>query len=82
MMVLALKAAELEVLSRRLGQVPILLLDDVSSELDRTRNARLFGFLDALGAQVFLTTTHREFIQIDHDRVDFEVRDGRVERAD
>lgn len=81
MMVLALKAAELEVLSERLGQVPILLLDDVSSELDRTRNARLFAFLDRLGAQVFLTTTHREFIRIDHDRVDYRVEDGRVERA-
>ena len=81
MMVLALKAAELEVLSERLGQVPILLLDDVSSELDRTRNARLFAFLDRLGAQVFLSTTHREFIRIDHDRVDYRVEDGRVERA-
>lgn len=81
MMVLALKAAELEVLTRRLGQVPILLLDDVSSELDRTRNARLFSFLDQLGAQVFLSTTHREFIRVDHDRVDFTVAEGRVERA-
>ncbi len=81
MMVLALKAAELEVLSRRLGHVPILLLDDVSSELDRTRNANLFELLDQLGAQVFLTTTHREFIRLDRDRVDFTVEHGRVERV-
>lgn len=80
MMVLALKAAELEVLTRRLGQTPILLLDDVSSELDPTRNARLFAFLDRLGAQVFLTTTQAELIRIDHDRIDYRIRAGRVEQ--
>ncbi|MGE0791498.1 MAG: DNA replication/repair protein RecF [Sandaracinaceae bacterium] len=81
MMVLALKVAELEVLARRVDRAPILLLDDVSSELDRTRNERFFAFLDRLGAQVFLTTTHREFIRVDHDRVDFTVSAGRVTPA-
>ncbi|HJL17196.1 MAG TPA: DNA replication/repair protein RecF [Sandaracinaceae bacterium LLY-WYZ-13_1] len=79
MMVLALKVAELEVLTRRVGRVPILLLDDVSSELDATRNRRLFELLDRLGGQVFLTTTHRELIRIDRGRVDFRVEAGRVE---
>src|SRR5690606_16019584 len=50
---LALKVAELDVLSRRTGRVPILLLDDVSSELDRTRNRRFFELLARLGGQVF-----------------------------
>jgi DNA replication and repair protein RecF len=79
MMVLALKVAELEVLSRRVGRVPILLLDDVSSELDATRNRRLFEFLDRLGGQVFLTTTHRELIRVDRGRTDYRVAAGRVE---
>lgn len=78
--VLALKVAELLVLGQRTGRVPILLLDDVSSELDRTRNRRLFGLLSRLGGQVFLTTTHREFILLDEARVDFKVERGRVER--
>jgi len=80
MMVLALKIAELHALTRRVGRVPILLLDDVSSELDPTRNARLMQVLDALGGQVFLTTTQRELIRIEEGRVDWTVQSGRVER--
>jgi len=80
--VLGLKVAELEVLSRRTGRVPILLLDDVSSELDRTRNRRFFALLARLGGQVFLTTTHPEFILLEEDRVDFAVIEGRVVRED
>ena len=78
MMVLALKVAELEVLSRRVGRVPILLLDDVSSELDRERNRRLFELLDELGGQVFLTTTHPELIRLDRARVDHRVEAGAI----
>lgn len=77
--VLALKVAELDVLTRRVGRVPILLLDDVSSELDRARNRRLFEVLARLGGQVFLTTTHPEFILLEDNRVDFHVEGGRVE---
>jgi DNA replication and repair protein RecF len=78
--VLALKTAELELLSERTGRVPILLLDDVSSELDRSRNRRFFEVLSHAGGQVFLTTTHPEFILLEKDRVDFHVEDGRVTR--
>ncbi|MEM8609146.1 MAG: DNA replication/repair protein RecF [Myxococcota bacterium] len=76
--VLALKTAELDLLSERTGRVPILLLDDVSSELDRTRNRRFFEVLSHAGGQVFLTTTHPEFILLENDRVDFQVEGGVV----
>jgi DNA replication and repair protein RecF len=54
--VLALKVAEYEVMRRRSGDAPILLLDDVLSELDADRAG---GFLAAVGSfeQAFLTTT-------------------------
>ena len=54
--VLALKVAEYEVMRARSGDAPILLLDDVLSELDLERAG---GFLSAVGAfeQAFLTTT-------------------------
>jgi DNA replication and repair protein RecF len=54
--VLALKVAEYEVMRARSGDAPILLLDDVLSELDAERAG---GFLAAVGAfeQAFLTTT-------------------------
>ena len=79
MMVLALKVAELDALTRRVGRVPVLLLDDVSSELDGTRNARLMELLEAVGAQVFLTTTRRDLFAIEGVRTDYVVRAGRVE---
>ena len=53
-----------------------MLLDDVSSELDRTRNQRFFALLREVGAQVFLTTTHPEFILLEEDRVDHHVSEG------
>jgi len=79
--VLALKVAEMTVLARRTGIVPILLLDDVSSELDRERNRRFFAVLSGIGGQVFLTTTQSDLIRIDGDRADFRVAGGKVERA-
>lgn len=79
--VLALKVAELEVLAGRIGRVPPLLLDDVSSELDRTRNERFFALLAELGGQVFLTTTHPELIRLEEGRVDWRVAHGEVSRC-
>jgi DNA replication and repair protein RecF len=54
--VLALKVAEYETMRSRAGDAPILLLDDVLSELDAERAG---GFLAAVGRfeQAFLTTT-------------------------
>ena len=76
---LSLKVVELQELERRVGKVPILLLDDVSSELDRTRNQLLFERLARLGGQVFLTTTHPEFILLDDEhRQDFRIVAGRL----
>jgi DNA replication and repair protein RecF len=59
---LALKAAETECIAQVRGLEPILLLDDVSSELDAARTQALFSFLGRSGSQVFLTTTRRELI--------------------
>lgn len=55
--VLALKVAEYGVLAMRSGEAPLLLLDDVLSELDPQRQA---AFLRGVGAfeQAFVTTTH------------------------
>ena len=76
--VLAVKVAELHELTQRVGRVPVLLLDDVSSELDKTRSRRLFSLLAELGGQVFLTTTQPELILLEHERVDFCVEGGVV----
>lgn len=60
-LVLALKFAEIDLIKVRTGDDPILLLDDVFSELDADRQKYLF---DAIGKrQTFITTTHKEFIE-------------------
>lgn len=74
--VLALKVAELLELEQRSGQTPLLLLDDVSSELDRTKSQRFFQLLSRVGGQVFLTTTHPDLISVAQDRRDFRVSAG------
>ena len=77
-LVLALKIAEIEHLGRLLGDPPVLLLDDVSSELDAEKNASLFSFLRASPSQVFITTTSPSHIQIPpgDDRQDFSIQAG------
>jgi DNA replication and repair protein RecF len=76
--VLALKVAELLELESRSGQTPLLLLDDVSSELDRSKSARFFALLSRIGGQVFLTTTHPDLISVVTDRRDFRIQGGMV----
>ena len=60
-LVLSLKLAEL-MAARERGDVPLFLVDDVSSELDRHRTGRLVELLADLGAQVFVTTTAPEHL--------------------
>ncbi len=61
-LVLGWKIAEIENLEAALGVLPLLLLDDVSSELDPERNAYLMGYLHESGAQTFLTTTEGSLV--------------------
>ena len=53
--VLALKLAELSILRQETGEMPVLLLDDVMSELDGNRRASLLDNIH--DAQVFVTCT-------------------------
>lgn len=55
---LSLKLAELKFITEKIGEAPILLLDDVMSELDKTRQSRLMSQIE--GIQSFITTTHME----------------------
>lgn len=56
---LALKLAEVQVMAQETGELPILLLDDVMSELDATRRQMLLHTLDNV-AQAIITTTDWE----------------------
>jgi DNA replication and repair protein RecF len=61
-LVLAFKIGEIENLRAAQGRAPLLLLDDVSSELDPARNAFLMSYLAALTGQVVLTTTDPKLV--------------------
>lgn len=75
---LAWKTAELRVLGRAHGDLPILLLDDVSSELDPSRNEYLFEHLAGLAGQCFITTTHGGHVRLDRDRADYRIAGGEI----
>jgi len=63
--VLALKMAEIERLKRKWGSPPVLLLDDMTSELDRNRNGKFMAFLHEKNMQVFITTTGLDNLRLD-----------------
>jgi DNA replication and repair protein RecF len=79
-LVLAFKIAELRAARERSGEAPLLLLDDVSSELDPGRSARLFEALAAEVGQCVLTTTAARHIELGSnvERRDLELSDGRI----
>lgn len=81
-LVLALKIAEISLLESLLDMRPILLLDDVSSELDRGRNAQLMEYLLESNGQVFITTTDPDHIAIDREKSVVHVSDGVLTQQD
>lgn len=60
---LALRLGLHEAVSIHTRQVPVLVLDDVFSELDPARSKRLAGALP--GAQIFITTAHPEEVPVE-----------------
>jgi DNA replication and repair protein RecF len=54
---ITLKLCEIDLFRRKTGHRPILLLDDFSSELDRSRREFLLRYLFESDLQVFVTST-------------------------
>jgi DNA replication and repair protein RecF len=82
-LLIALKTAEFEYLRDLRQETPIVLLDDIFSELDAKRAANVFALLES-GAQTLLTTTEERMY---HDYVAtfgtsnhalFRVQDGEI----
>ncbi|ACH37036.1 DNA replication and repair protein RecF [Citrifermentans bemidjiense Bem] len=78
--VLALKMAEIEHITRCFEAPPVLLLDDMTSELDRERNRNLMEFLKKREMQVFITTTSLHNVDIDElqDNRTFRIKEGKI----
>ena len=73
-----MKVAELEHLRTELQEPPLLLLDDVASELDEDRRRRLFEVMASLDCQTLVTVTEREHLPALVGCVDYQVRLGEV----
>jgi DNA replication and repair protein RecF len=81
-LVLAVKIAEIENLRASLGRPPLLLLDDISSELDPAKNRYLLEYLRRLPAQAFLTSTDRRLLEpaAGPDSAFYKVENGAISR--
>lgn len=77
---LALKLSQLEYVRREIGEFPVLLLDDVMSELDNNRRAQLLLFIDGR-VQTFITVNDRELIPELEGNAYFEIMQGSVRKA-
>jgi DNA replication and repair protein RecF len=84
--VLALKLAEISVVASARSVSPLLLLDDVSSELDRARTSALMAAIHSGRGQVVITTTRPELVASRSEanassRRDFRVVGGEISVA-
>lgn len=77
--VLALKLAEAAVLREKTGEPPVLLLDDVLSELDRGRQDYLLNHIE--GQQVFITCCDPEGLHGFAGGRAFHIAGGRAEEC-
>ncbi len=79
--ILAFKMAQIVYHQKVHGFYPILLLDDVLSELDQGKQAALILALNEIQTQTFLTTTDVDVLKklnMDQSQI-FKVRDGKIE---
>ena len=76
--VLSLKLAELEFLKLETGEYPILLLDDVMSELDTRRRDNLLSLLQDNNVQTLITATDINLFNFHPKNKFFKVEKGIV----
>lgn len=75
---LALKLAEVEIFKQLAGEPPVLILDDVMSELDLTRRKKLLQRANSL--QCIITCTHAERVLYGKDANKITIRGGKIVR--
>lgn len=79
-LILSFKMAQIVYYYKLHEAYPILLLDDVLSELDFVKRGALIEFLQSIKTQIFLTTTDlqiSEELRMNESKV-FEVKEGRI----
>ena len=77
--VLSIKLSEVEIVQSLTGELPVLLLDDVFSELDEKRQQYLIENIK--GMQVFITTTEKELVKFYENTSEislYEIENGKI----
>ncbi|MFH1859508.1 MAG: DNA replication/repair protein RecF [bacterium] len=76
---ISLRLAEMEYLYQQTKELPVLLLDDVCSELDDVRKKYLMKAINQ-GGQIFITTTELDTVRelMDEEHKVFTVKDGLI----
>jgi DNA replication and repair protein RecF len=74
---LALKLSQLEYVRQEIGEYPLLLLDDVMSELDDQRRAQLLLFIDGR-VQTFITVNDKKLIPELANNAYFRISNGTI----
>ncbi len=79
LLVLCIKISEISIFKEETGEYPVLLLDDVFSELDITKRNKVVSFLNKK-MQVFITSTDIKNIskKILKDAKIFSIKDGNI----
>jgi DNA replication and repair protein RecF len=75
---LAIKLAEVEIFRKTGGEYPILILDDVMSELDLPRRKKLAESTKKEGLQTILTCTHAERVLYGREAVKIKIEGGKI----
>jgi DNA replication and repair protein RecF len=79
-LLIALKFTELDYIKDSTGTKPMVILDDIFSELDRKRSHNVLGILGDLGGQIFISST--DLSVFDNSTIDraciFDVSGGNV----
>ncbi len=79
---LALKLAEVQVMTQETGEPPVLLLDDVMSELDADRRRMLLAALEGIPQAIITTTEWEAFTPAFRARARLlRVIEGRIEEV-
>lgn len=76
--VLSQKLAEVALISQETGDLPVLLLDDIMSELDKKRQSFILNHIREM--QILITCTDVDGFRMDGDVTLFHVEEGRVEK--
>ncbi len=81
-LLIGLILAQTEAIRAVTGSAPVLLLDEIAAHLDKARRTALFGHLDHLKVQAWMTGTERElFDGASASTVVYQVENGRLSES-